>query len=298
MIKASDIFGTSSGGGTPVNGIRPLYLPGLGAPDLYQDTSGHTWLKTGSVETDYSRYPDADIKIGLTFTGAEHALGISDAQGGCFDGTHYWIAKLINTNIGLNQYTRDWVKTGVVINPSDHIGNVRDVTFDGSYLYVCGNDTDVIAKYDLDGTYISKVDVSSFQGNIFGLHWTGTHFLACGNIPAAVQRLDSDFNEVSSFETYGTVNSPNGVIELPDGRFLITQESGDKVWVFHADGTYSGTSVAFPGTTPTGLFTDGDRYYVVSRGSQKVYEFLTEYIGDEIAHTDTDTGYPLYVRIG
>jgi hypothetical protein len=300
MVKASDIFGTSSGGGTPVNGIRPLYLPGLGAPDLYQDTSGHTWLKTGSVETDYSRYPDADFTSSLAFTGEEYSLGITNPRSGCFDGTHYWVAQRAGGTMGIHQYTSDWTKTGTIIDTSAHLLVTNAVAFDGTYLVVTGeNNNNRAVKFDLAGNHISSHDLDTYFDELYGLYWNGTHYIASGKNTVNQTRIsyfDTAFNHLASHYPTG-VSNPMGVIELKDGRFLLVQGSGNVVLAFDHQWQLI-TTYTSPLTSPSGLVSGNGTLYVISDGSNKLLPCIDQWVGDIEAHTDTDTGYPLYVRIG
>lgn len=289
MIQyASELYG-GSGGGLPVNSIAPIF-GGANPPDLYEDTTGGVWLKTGVIETDVSKYPDAHQGFG-GLSGNEIDLSADTValESTSFDGTNFWVVD--KTPKMLRKYSFD----GTLLKSSyigDYTSTYVGVAVHGSELITLATSTASIYVFDIntqayvrtafnigdtnfdicfDGTdYFTVTTASQFKqlqvtngqelnGNVFlsdtpsCVDWDGTHFWV--GIPSKneIVQVNANRQETGVRISLGPTNINIKSIMAANG----------KIWVGGADGILR--EIQFGVVGESKAFTDavtGAPYYV------------------------------------
>ncbi len=163
----------------------------------------------------------------------------------------------------------------------------QGITTDGNYIYVVDYDDDKIYKYDMSGTYQSKISLSGAPGiDPDGLTIYGSYFWISDDDVDEVLKYNMNGNEVSHFDTEASGNkNPRGI--TTDGDYIyVVDEITDYVYKYSMVGNYqSKWHLSSTNWDSLGIATNGNYFWVVDYQT-KVYQYDMD--GNYIRFWDTE----------
>lgn len=202
---------------------------------LHINAAGEHWLKTGTISSNLVTYPNAKS---TEVTG-----------GGVYTGTSFSIG------------SQD--------------GTARGMCWDGTNYWVTGDTSDLVYKYESDGTY-SGQSINHGLGSIIDIIWDGTHFWLL-RFNQTMNQYDSSWVATGfTFNVTAVAPNPHGITW--DGtHFWAISKTNNIVYKFDSSGVY--TSESFSVTSEVsdarGITWDGTSFYVLdgSSSSSTVYKY-------------------------
>lgn len=298
MSKASDFFGSSGGGGLPINGVHPLNVNGV---ELYEDTSGASWLRSGVVENDSVTYPDAstifDGVIAKTIlTLFDPTLGIAYRNG------KYLRLQTIDKVI---EHDLDGTNPVQVINATTHDSNVRGIDYADNFVWLVGENNDVVIKYNDSNVYDSTISTSPETT-------TGTDITILGssmyiiNASSSIHKRNSTTGaaellqvvDLTGYSGIAGITSKNNMLYV----LFSNTNSTSVVKEFNPTNLLpTGREFSVENATSNlnnGLGINTDNGNLLYNREPDLYEYtFGDLIGIKDAKTNTDTGLPIYTRI-
>ncbi|MGI2931864.1 hypothetical protein [Vibrio fluvialis] len=285
------LIGNSSSGSIPIDGVLAL--------NNYKNKfeyDGATYLKSGFTESDMLLYPLA-YTTGGNYSGFSFSVASQETSpsGVIFDGTYFWVVGYATGSV--YQYDSTGVYTGLSFSVASQETNPQGIARSGDYIFVCGTSSNSIHKYDLSGTYTGE----SFpvQTSPRGMCTYNSGFLVISS--NTVYKYDSSLSYTGQSFSVSSQGSTHLDVTY-DGDFIWTIEAGatnKNIYKYTDDGFYTGVSITVNAedTTPTGLSYYEGKMFITGDAGNTV-DGYDLYIGIQDAKTDSDTGLPIYVRIG
>ncbi|UAA38218.1 hypothetical protein KIH87_16220 [Paraneptunicella aestuarii] len=278
MSSISDKKLMSSGSSEPVNSIKPIY----NNDDVFIDSSGGTWFKTGYVSDDTASYPLATIKK-FGKTGLTHA--INGYTGLTEDSLYIWV--LAGTTV--YQYDKNWTATGVSFSISSFDTNPQGIFADESHLWVIGRTSLDVIKLNKDGTAAGGNFSISTGTSVPESIAVTTDYVYIGDGNSRIKVWDKSGTHITTLATCPDV--PNDLI-VKDG--LLWALSNYAIYIYDFTGTLLSS---YPATSYCKSFISAgtDALWIV-RTDNLAY-LHADIIGEEKVKTHTETGYKYFLKV-
>jgi len=280
----------SSGGELPIDAVIPFNLS-----DDVCDLSGKIWLKSGVVETDLAKYPDATVSdvvpTAINFSAASQE---TSCMGVTWDGSHFWVVGQVQQKAF--KYTALGVYTGTSFSFYSQIpSGVSDIHFDGTYFWILGYSTDTVFKYNSNGSYAGvSFSVSAQDDRPYGITSDDTHLWVTGWINNNVHQynFDGTYTGVSFYA--GNEDGRIDGITWDGSHFWVTGVFTDSVYQYDSAGNYTGKKFSI--NSGESITFDGTDLWVLSNDVCTKYSVL-QHVGFGAEIIDSDSGTPYYVRV-
>lgn len=185
-----------------------------------------------------------------------------DIWGAMFDGTYWWTTSAADATVA----KRDAL--GVSLSSfSAMLAKARGITFDGTYIWVAGDDTpngnEEIGKYQTDGTHVSTlVTGPSSEGND-GIAWDGSHLWLIEGGSSKAEKYTTAGSLVSSFSLPGS--GWQGVAVYDGDLFIVNRTAAALSRYTPAGALVDTIDISGAGAAPTGVWiaADGTLYIAV-----------------------------------
>ena len=284
-----------AGGGSEVNDQKFINS----ATNLITTESGEKWLKSGVTETSVSDYPNASTVISSIANGNFNFSAVSAPKGIVAIGSDIWILYAASM--------QKFANTGgsALITISTLGGSETQATalgYDGTYLYVVGDQYDWVARYNTAGVYQNSSFSTSPSSSPRSAAWDGTHFHVSQYASNEVYKITAA--GAYSGQTY-TVQASGCKLTVADG-FIYAMRPDSTIDKYSTGGTFINTlspSSFVRGVTGnsnanahSGITYDGSNFWICVLNNEKAYKFTTtKAVG--VTSSITEAGSPLYSRI-
>lgn len=221
-----------------------------------------------------------DQEIEVTSTAEESSwvkVASIDAWGIVSNGTQWWATD----GSGRHVYTYDanWNSTSnfPATEVSTSGGQVRGIGFDGTDLWVMGDDEEV-GRYSTDGVYLQNIDLEAtwpaevygggVTGSGRGVTFDGTDLWFAGGYSQQVRRYST---AGVALQTIQLAVVPNGLTWY-DGHLWIVDTAGNQLLKYSRAGALVDTlDVSGAVTAPTGVWISDDGDLYISKDGDGVY---------------------------
>lgn len=292
---------TIGGSGNIVNSLLPLH-----SQENRLELDDQVWLKTGVIETDVSKYPDATISsYSDTVINSAKLPGTSNGDISYKNGKLWTSEYRGSPNSLVHQLDMNGTATGLVIdtsqttNSNGYPSGLCQITIDSvnclivAHRWSGGGGT--LFKYNADtGQHLG-------QGSWGGLGGSAEHYLAADDthiysaskVESKVRKFNSNLDLVWEVDT--PVSYPTGIEVVGDTVYVFIQGN---MYGFDKDGNEIAITnnplVPFPPHSVIGMaFING--YWHFNQLSFIQRELPV--VGVETAITDSNSNLPLYVRV-
>lgn len=278
----------SGGGGGFVNTFINIFG---GSSNEYTTSDGLTYLKSGYLESDLSKYPEAhhspleDTGESVSFTRDTDMNGITYGAG------YLWVVGASTDDV--YQLNLDMHETGFSF-PLSSQGSPTGIAYANNHLYVLDGSARSVKKYSLDGTFTGDTYPTTQDTIPTGICFDGEFFWISGNnnnrLYKYTQNMTYTNHSVSisgvSSNSYGVASSLNvfAVIDYTTGLH-ITDKTGSSI---------GSVLVKFC----SGLTFSPDGFlYLCDKSNKTIRKFGSGLVGYPFFKFDVSTGTPLYVRV-
>lgn len=295
MADLSQFLNGGGGGGVPINGTANLQV---GTVDIFNASNGEVYLRSGLIETDLSKYPEADAGIrDIQETGVSFDVSATGLPRGItWDGSHFWV---VSSNLDrVYQYTSSGTSTGTNFDVSSQATLPVDLTWDGSHFWILDGTTGRVYKYTSSGGYTGvNFNIGNQDINAQGITWDGNHFWVAGDGTNRIYKYTAAGNYTgASFIVSSQSPSPVGITW--DGNyFYVVDDNGNRINQYTSDFVFTGVSTLISETSSQGIVSVGSSLWVVGSSLDKVFEYqLVTGVGMPLT-IDSDSGTAIYLRV-
>ena len=284
----------------PIGSLAPLNVGGV---NVYTAPDKSIWLKSGVIETDFTKYPNYPTSYDSGFTGITKYIGTeteTPADVCCAFG-YLWVLSYIENSVF--KYDLNGNYTGESFSLASGGGYPIGLGSDGTYFWVSDYNTKLIYKYNSDGSYANFSKAILVNGDYpNGICWDGTHYWVSSYSSNYIEQFDTDW--VSTGIKYSTASTDSLTRGLGfDGEYLwVVGDQNNAAYKYDIDGTFANAAIMFEEveeTIPVGIAFNGEDIWAVGRSQNTLlkYGHPTSYIGiNQAVHPDT--GFPIYLRVG
>ena len=283
------------GGGSEVNDQKFINS----AANLITTESGEKWLKSGVTETSVSDYPNANVAITSIANGNSNFVLASAPRGIVAIGSDIWILYAASMQKFANTGGSALITISTLGGSET---NARALSYDGTYLYVVGDQYNSVARYTTAGIYTSTFFSTNPSGSPRSAAWDGTHFHVSQYSNSTVYKITAA--GVYSGQSY-TVQHSGCFLTVADG-YIYAMRPDSTIDKYSTSGTYINTlspSSFVSGVTNnnstnahSGITYDGSNFWICVLNNERAYKFTTgKAVG--VSSSITEAGSPLYSRI-
>ena len=284
-----------AGGGSEVNDQKFINS----ATNLITTESGEKWLKSGVTETSVSDYPNASTVISTIANGSFNFSAASAPKGIVAIGSDIWVLYSASMQKFANTGGSALITIGTLGGSET---NARGLGYDGTHLYVVGDQYDWVARYNTAGVYQNSSFSTSPSSSPRSAAWDGSHFHVSQYSNSTVYKITAA--GVYSGQSY-TVQTSGCFLTVADG-YIYAMRPDSTIDKYSTGGTYINTlssSSFVSGVTNnnstnahSGITYDGSNFWICVLNNERAYKFTTgKAVG--ITSSITEAGSPLYSRI-
>lgn len=284
---------SSGGGGSEVNDQKFINS----ATNLITTESGEKWLKSGVTETSVASYPDASTVISSIANGSFNFTVTSAPKGIVAIGSDIWILYASS----MQKFANTGGSALITISSLGGSENdARALGYDGTHLYVVGDQSNWVAKYTTAGVYTN----TSFQVNgqttsPRSVAWDGQYLHVSNYANATVYKYTQA--GVYSGQSYG-VQTSGCFLTVADG-YIYALRPDSTIDKFRTGGGFisvlspsSFVSGELGNASNTGITYDGSNFWITNTPNQRAYKFTTTKVVG-LTSSVSEAGSPLYSRI-
>jgi len=148
--------------------------------------------------------------------------------------------------------------------------DLRDVTWDGEYLWMADNDAGGLYKYTKGGTKKGFLDLGFGANRITGSCWDAQYLWVALSVASWLYQYTTGGSEVTRVDVSADVNVSDSVAW--DGEYLwVTDHNSNGIYQFLPDGTRKGF-LAGPGPRAQGVAWDGEYLWVSDFAANATYQ--------------------------
>lgn len=194
-IPLVEVQGDIEGFTPPINSTISFYRD----DPLVTLGDGTVWLRSGVLEGDITKYPNA-VKTNFGFFGNRFPVSQATSQLGAQltvkDG-NFFIMNYDNATV--YEYTKEGLYTGKSWDLSAEITDLGTIFWDGTHFWVSDGTADVVKQFDSDFTYTTVE--KPIASNVGCITYDGTTYYA-GEIggsggTATIHKYDQSFNDLN-----------------------------------------------------------------------------------------------------
>ena len=284
-----------AGGGSEVNDQKFINS----TTNLITTESGEKWLKSGVTETSVSDYPNASKVISSIANGNSNFSVASAPKGIVAIGSDIWILYAASMQKFANTGGSALITIGTLGGSET---NARGLGYDGTHLYVVGDQYDWIARYTTAGVYTNTSIGTSPSSTPRSAAWDGLYFHVSQGASNEVYKITAA--GVYSGQTY-TVQASGCSLTVADG-FIYAMRPDSTIDKYSTTGVFINTFAPYSfvsgvagnsnTTAYTGITYDGSNFWICVLSNEKAYKFTTTKVVGLTSST-SEAGSPLYSRI-
>jgi len=294
MSNFSD-FISSGGGGSEVNDQKFINS----TANLITTESGEKWLKSGVTETSVSDYPNASTVISTIANGSFNFSAASAPKGIVAIGSDIWVLYSASMQKFANTGGSALITIGTLGGSET---NARGLGYDGTHLYVVGDQYDWVARYNTAGVYLNSSFSTTPSSSPRSAAWDGSHFHVSQYSNNTVYKITAA--GVYSGQSY-TVQASGCSLTVADG-YIYAMRADSTIDKYSTGGVFINTLAGYSfvsgvagnssNTAYTGITYDGSNFWICVLSNEKAYKFTTTKVVGLTSST-SEAGSPLYSRI-